>query len=774
MSLSIPLFVRPQFSGDTMRMERLERGAWVTFEKPFRPYIYSKFPIRNLDGEKVVRKLLSTHREAELHRYEFDTTLPVAELNRDEMLYSLIESHVRYTDRVAIDLPDYYASLPYPTPLRPLVVDIEGLTKHGRPKGKWWVGCRDAEGGTHQWALDGAQAFTEFAELVRRHDIIVGYNIVRYDWPILQRLAAEVRVPLPTAFLMYDVAHSVFADQTLHGIKSRGLKSVSRWFGFSATEIDTRNTANYSEADLLSYNASDLGATRGLYDIYFPRLIALAELMKFPLELVVEGEQYVSTLASVVAGRGLFRKGYVSDGTNAERHPGIGKAQGAYVSFYRKGHYVSLIKPDFKQLYPSIVLELNLGPDTTILERVEPMEKLEPYSCRKEGDVIRYRVPDANIGGMVNITVRTDEVSILREVLIELGRLRDDYKNRLAGLSEGERVHSPLHAMENAVKVLRNAIYGYTLSNEARFMDKSVGILVTATGREMIRSVEAHLNDVFGEGTVVESDTDGIYVTLHDGMTQEQVERQTQRALDEWVGGHLLVDAHFVLAYDSFPAGWFAAAKNYILLDSKGNIIRHGSGLKGTHRPNLEDKVIEDVAKKLLSGDSVNPRPYYDWNRYTLEDFLMRRALGMDLADYQYETVEKKVATQLLYRDETVETGQILEYYQATTGARAYLAEDHESLPPGQKLKDLDLSYYTKKLDKIFTALGIVGTRVTLDGFGGTTEATRRSLARTFDAVARGQFVTCQRCRGLGWFLPKGRIVPEDCNCDHGKVLVMT
>jgi DNA polymerase elongation subunit (family B) len=776
--LPVPLSVRTIFPGNALRLERLERGRWVQSEAPFRPYIYSRYPVRSRTSEgepeatQVERKLLSTRRPTPLYRYEFSTTLPVKELEPMEQVYRLYENHIRFPSRVGIDVPGFYRQWPCPDELRRAVVDIEGKTKHGHALNVWWAGVKDAEGEKHWWMLDSVSALKEFADLLSQHNIITGFNTTNYDWPILQRLAAGVRVPLPSMNLQYDISDSVRADQTLHGIKSRGLKSVAKWFGFSVTEIDTRNTANYTEDQLRQYNESDLDATDKLYDIYFPRILATADLTGLPVDIVIEGEKYTSTLSSIVAARGLFQKGFVSDGTNIERHPELSgfKAQGAFVSMVesKKGRHGVTGKCDVKRLYVSIILNLNLGPDTTYIARMEPMRDLQPMTFKREGPVIYYRVPDANVGAMITVAVQQDETSILREYLSGLGKIREEVKAHLKGLSEAEQERSPWHARENGLKVLGNALYGYNLQKKAYFSDLATGILITAIGRRFVQELGAHIERFFPH-TIIETDTDGIYFDCVDEEHYEEVRKVTETFAEEWLERAFGLGERFTLDYQRYPASYFAAAKNYILLDSKGNIIRHGSGLKGQHRPNLEDIIIDEVAKKLLSGEVVVTQPYYDLSKYAREDFLMRRSLGMAIQDYDHETVEKQLAEQQLYRGETVEVGQIMEYYESTTGHRAYFAEDHENLPPGQVLTDLNKSYYTRRLDRIFETLGLSQMRfTTLD------VAAQRAAEREVRAFMEGRFDTCPACHGLGWrYEGRGKITIVDCGCDNGKVLVV-
>jgi DNA polymerase elongation subunit (family B) len=780
--LPVPLYVRTAFppSGG-MKMERLERGRWIQETPPIRPYVYSRYALRSdvqtiegiPDAQKVERKLLSTRQPTELFRYEFQTTLPVKQLEPMEQVFRLYENHVKFTDRVAIDRPDYYRQFPFPEEPREVVVDIEWKTKHGRRGDSGWVGCLDWEGNVHQWRLDGTtQYLKEFSELISQHNVVTGFNTTNYDLPNLMREAAKCGVLLPSTYLHYDIANSVIADQTLHGIKSRGLKSVLKWFGQSAKEIDGRNTENYSEKELLEYNESDLRGTKFLFNIYFPRILAVAEMAGVPVGIAVEGEQYSSTLSAIAAARGLFQRGIVSDGTNFERHPELAafKAQGAFVSMVKEkvGRHGFTGKADVKQLYPNIILNLNLGPDTAYISKIEPMRDLQPVAFHREGNLIHYRVPDSNLQAMVTITVRQDEPSIFKEYLFKLGQIRDEAKAHLKGLSEGEQQRSPWHARENGVKVFRNALYGYNLMKKAYFSDLATGILVTAIGRTFVQALSAFVEENFPH-SVIETDTDGIYFDCADMDEYRRVKESTEEFAEKWLERNFSLTERFTLDHQFFPASYFAAAKNYILLDSKGNIIRHGSGLKGAHRPNLEDIVIDEVAKKLLSGEDVVTQPYYDLSHYFREDFLMRRSLGMPIEDYDHNTVEKQVAEQLRYRGEAVEVGQILEYYQSKSGARVFLAEDHENLPSGQILQDLDENYYRRRLDRIFTTLGLKNQRLTID------IAARKAAEREVMAFLRGQYETCPRCKGLGWVWEgKGKVTVVDCTCDSGKILVVS
>jgi DNA polymerase elongation subunit (family B) len=756
--MKVPLSVETIFpAGEPMKLRIVHDGKVEEVAPPFRPYVYAENPLPGYTGTPHTFRPLGTRQPQTLWKYEFDTTLPVAQLNAQyergaamARRSGLIDSHVRFQERVAIDRPDFYGQYAHVGPVRPLILDTEGLTKAGKSLNKHWIGMLTSEGEVVQIELE---EMGRFCEILKAHDVVVGFNINGYDWPIIQAEVARQGVTLPLTFTIYDVGTSAQRDQTLSGIKGRGLKNVARWYGMTVTEIDGRNTVNYSLKELLDYNVSDLRATRGLYDIYFPsRIQFVAEYMGLPLNVIAE--EFASTAPSVMSARGLLRKGWISDGTNAQRHPNFRKSvEGAHVELLCPPKTLSgwTLKLDFRQLYPSIIQALNLGADTTWIIGYEP---LGPYRAEHDGVISTYYIPDENIGQTIVVRVDESEPSINRVFLDDLGLKREEIKSQRGGMPEAEWLRHPLHAQENGIKVIRNALYGYQLSHEARYSDLATGIVVTGTGRLLIRAVVDAVAARFG-AIGLEVDTDGVYFATE---AAAEVAEFAQEALNEYAQ-RIIGKTGFVLERQVFKASYFIAAKGYILMDERGQVIIHGSGQKGTHRPMMEDKVLTDVASKLLAGEPVNPRPYYNWDRYTLpEDVLMRQGAKKDISEYRVEATGKQIMEQYLRHGEPVQIGAtILEYFHSVSGSRAFFAE--EFVPT-----DVDREYYEDKLDKLFKKFGIDPNAPL------SIEATaRRAEVRLERAVARGVYEPCVKCGQKGEYLPRGKIMPITCGDCEGK-----
>lgn len=769
--LQVPLHFEPEFRGSRMNLREIRGDEWIRRPIPFRPYAYAKdlpesavAAMGNAEGVvRTKKRLLSTLKEVDLWRMEFDTTMPVDVLNHSPDSALMVESHVRFRDRIAIDRPDFYRRFPYGKEPRPLILDTERPTKNGRQIGTTnWIGMKTAEGERIWIEKDDRQSFFS---ILAKHDLIVGYNIEGYDWPLLGRIYGEEA--LPTTKLIYDVAGSAFADQTLSGIKSRGLKNVAKWHGFKVVEIDGRNTANYSEAELMEYNHSDLDATEGLFGIYFPRLRAMAEYLGLPLSTVIEGERHTSIISEIVCGRGLFLKGIVSDGTNLERYPTFGKAQGAHVSLEQGGAFENILKIDFSRMYVSILLVLNLGPDTTQLVGTQPIGDLQFTRVERLATQALYYVPDTNLGVTAVISVDLTERGIVADYLADLGARRGAIKESLKGLTEGEIAHHPLHAQENGYKVLGNAMYGAQLQKGARFTNLAAGIVVTGIGRDLIRGLCKGISDHYGSSVVIEIDTDGVYCATRSARgpslpDPDELEEFANDYLAHWTVQNLGSEG-FNLGYSFFPKGYFYKAKNYVLIDEKGKLIIHGSGLKGTHHPALEDEILEEIIPLLLDGKPVPFKEYYDWSRWPTEKFLMRMGVRTELQDYEVEAVGKQIMLQYLRRGESVAMGSILEYYRAPWGFCAFFAED--------KIQ-IDYKYYEKRLNRLLARFGLGPDRPR-----STTpleDSVRKVAEKETAAVMRGLYETCPRCKGMGWVLPKGKILPEECGCENGRRLVVS
>jgi hypothetical protein len=240
-------------------------------------------------------------------------------------------------------------------------------------------------------------------------------------------------------------------------------------------------------------------------------------------------------------------------------------------------------------------------------------------------------------------------------------------------------------------------------------------------------------------------------------MILDDIADFTDRFTEKWTE-EILGTTGFVFERSRFDASFFIANKNYLLLDPKGNLIVHGSGLKGIHRPQVTDIVLADAAGKLLRGVPVIAKKYFDWSQYPLEAYLMRRTMGKELHEYAPHDLSAKLARQYLSRGLQAERGTILEYYSSTTGLRAYFSEDPISI---------DFDDYGDRIRKLLNALGID------ENSHYTLQQTVERVNRLEAAAHAGLTEDCLICGGKGSYRRKGQILMEKCTCENGKRLVV-
>ncbi|RLI11303.1 DNA polymerase II, partial [Candidatus Bathyarchaeota archaeon] len=156
---------------------------------------------------------------------------------------------------------------------------------------------------------------------------------------------------------------------------------------------------------------------------------------------------------------------------------------------------------DFKSLYPSIMIQKNVSPDTYL----EPDEPEPP-----EG---------VNIAPEVGHRFRREPPGLYKEVLSALISARDAIRERLKELEPGTPLYRLLDARQKALKVVANATYGYAGWLGARWYKKPVAESTTAWGRYTIKRTIEMAKEMGIE--LIYGDTDSVFVRYE----PEKVER---------------------------------------------------------------------------------------------------------------------------------------------------------------------------------------------------------------------------------------------------------
>ncbi len=433
-----------------------------------------------------------------------------------------------------------------------------------------------------------------FAEEILRDDpdVITGYNIGGYDFPLLLERARALGLesfPIgrersgPSEFgdRLWKVTGRVVADAWWSARrdlkpKQETLQFVARTLlGDSKLAVDRRNMDEEWARDperVMEYCEHDADlALRILQRLRVVEKAAdLATVAHLPLEEGLNGRTSLYIDAMLIPradarGVGVPMSHYGGRDSSIE---------GGYVHSIRPGMYRWVVVLDFKSMYPSIIISRNLCFTT-----------LSPEGTTVAPSGARFLAPSVRRG-------------IIPEILAELLSDRDRFRalGRSASTPELAEYYDGL---QNAVKVLMNSFYGVLASSFYRFTNKEIGAAITAFAREAITSIIRALEADGYE--VVYSDTDSVFV-------RSPVENlEGARAFGESVSKrftHEGVTFEFQSVYESFFS--HGVKKRYFgrtVWPREDRVVR-GYETRRSDAFDYQSEALSEVFDLVLKGDT--------------------------------------------------------------------------------------------------------------------------------------------------------------------------
>ena len=212
--------------------------------------------------------------------------------------------------------------------------------------------------------------------------------------------------------------------------------------------------------------------------------------------------------------------------------------EGAYVKEVQVGKHDWVASFDLNSLYPHLMMQYNISPETLIEVSDYNKEMRDVISKGVSVDkMIEQNVDTSKLTG-VTITpngqfFRTDKQGFLPKMLEEMYVDRSKFKKLMLKAKqeyENEKDESKKNEINNRIarydnlqlakKVSLNSAYGALGSQYFRFYDLRMALAVTLAGQLSIRWIEKHLNSYMNnllkteEDYVIASDTDSIYLKL--------------------------------------------------------------------------------------------------------------------------------------------------------------------------------------------------------------------------------------------------------------------
>lgn len=365
---------------------------------------------------------------------------------------------------------------------------------------------------------------------------------------------------------------------------------------------------------------------------------------------------------------------------------------GAYVKDPIPGLYDWVYSLDLQSLYPSIIMSLNISPETKIgFVRNWNMEQ----HFRKE--IIAYVVEEKGVDASMemdydtfmsfmidnNLTISSngvlytnDKKGIIPEILETWFSQRVEYKNTMKKyVNEGNKELADYYDRRQHIqKIFLNSLYGVLGLPVFRFYDVDNAAAVTITGQDVIKStakvVNKHYERLLGvEGDhVTYIDTDSIYASATPIMPADadpkqftiEKAREMEKTLNRF--------------YDTFAKKAFNCNTHKLFI--KGESVA-STGFWVTKKRYALDKVYDletnqDVTKMVVKGlDVVRssfPKAFREFMTQLLKDILKK--VPKDTIDANVLTLKESLEhTNYLEVARNTSANNITEYDTDTSGA---------------------------------------------------------------------------------------------------------
>jgi DNA polymerase elongation subunit (family B) len=410
------------------------------------------------------------------------------------------------------------------------------------------------------------------------------------------------------------------------------------------------------------------------------------------------------------------------------------KYAGAYVKEPVPGVYDWILSLDLNSLYPHLIMQSNISPETLIDERC-PNVNVDKI-LQKSVDFTPYKKYAICPNGTM---YRKDVRGILPELMEKMYNERVIFKKKMieakkkyekTKTKELEKEIARCNNIQMAKKISLNSAYGAIGNNYFRYYKLENAEAITLSGQVAIRWIEAKLNKYMNKilktedvDYVIASDTDSI--VLHMGPLVESVYRGREKTtesiisfldkvskveLEKYIEGCYQELAEYMNAYEQkmqmkreniADRGIWTAKKRYIMnvWDSEG--VRYSEpklkimGIEAvkSSTPAPCRKMIKDALKLMMSGTEDDVIKFIekcriDFSKLSPEEVSFPRSVN-DLVKYKSENSIYEKGTPIAVR------GALLFNYHIK---EKKLAKKYSLIQNGEKIKFC----YLKKPNPIY------------------------------------------------------------------------
>jgi DNA polymerase elongation subunit (family B) len=205
---------------------------------------------------------------------------------------------------------------------------------------------------------------------------------------------------------------------------------------------------------------------------------------------------------------------------------------GGYVKDPHVGMHKWVVSFDLNSLYPSIIMQNNMSPETIIPGKVanvnvdnllsgEIKPRLDANECASASGQY-FKTDEQGILPKIIDEMYSERVVIKRQMIASQKELERIDKNDKQELYRVQRDIAIAENQQMSIKILLNSLYGALGNKYFRFFDQRIAEGITLTGQLTIRwaekAINTYLNSVLKtkKDYVLAIDTDSVYVCLDD------------------------------------------------------------------------------------------------------------------------------------------------------------------------------------------------------------------------------------------------------------------
>lgn len=514
-------------------------------------------------------------------------------------------------------------------------------------------------------------------------EVITGWNIERFDIPyIINRCnlvcgesVTDQLSPWSKVSVIKKKISGSFGDEELvasiSGVSILDYMAIYKKFTFGNHESYSLNSIAMDELGLSKLDHSEFADFNDFYERGFKKYVdynirdtALVRMLDQKLQLLnliytiayMAKVNFNDVFSPVKTWDALLHNKLMAESKVVpirESNPDANKhIEGAYIKDPKVGFYDWVVSLDATSLYPSIMMTLNISPETYLgINYDVSLQKILSGECE-------FSFPTSNsCSGVTGVSFDKSERGVIPTIVQEYMTLRKSTKRAMLEKQQeleniggsDKKIESDiasLDAKQMAFKILLNSLYGAMGNRGFRFFNSNVAETITLTGQYVLRSIENKIDDVLNSkfGTndhkyLIYIDTDSVYFDVAPVVTKwmsgkstseianllakvaiDQIQQEVNKIVSQCCDAMRVYDnkLSFKLEVIGDKAIWVAKKKYVIRVHSSEGVIYKSPKFKSVGLEMVKSSTPKFIREKL--GDLLPI--IFDKGESAVHDFL--------------------------------------------------------------------------------------------------------------------------------------------------------